>query len=146
MTKIKHFFTQTLGLSDTLFELFMYVVMGVFTTIINIVIFYVMENLLHVNYIISNVIAWIFSVLFAYLSNKKYVFAHEDNTYFINIKEMMSFFSFRFLSLGIDTVVLFVLVQWLNQQPLIAKIISNVVVLIANYLFSKFIIFKKPSN
>lgn len=146
MTKIKHFFTQTLGLSDTLFELFMYVVMGVFTTIINIVIFYVMENLLHVNYIISNVIAWIFSVLFAYLSNKKYVFAHEDNISFINIKEMMSFFSFRFLSLGIDTVVLFVLVQWLNQQPLIAKIISNVVVLIANYLFSKFIIFKKPSN
>lgn len=146
MTKLKHFFTQTLGLSDTLFELFMYVVMGVFTTIINIIIFYVMENLLHVNYIISNVIAWIFSVLFAYLSNKKYVFAHEDNTSFINIKEMMSFFSFRFLSLGIDTVVLFVLVQWLSQQPLIAKIISNVVVLIANYLFSKFIIFKKPSN
>ena len=146
MIKLKHFFTQTLGLSDTLFELFMYVVMGVFTTIINIVIFYIMENLLHVNYIISNVIAWVFSVLFAYLWNKKYVFAHEDNTSFINMKEMMSFFSFRFLSLGIDTVVLFVLVQWLNQQPLIAKIISNIVVLIANYLFSKFIIFKKPSN
>lgn len=146
MTKFKYFFTKTLGLSDTLFELFMYIVMGVFTTLINIVIFYIMENLLHINYIISNVIAWVFSVLFAYLSNKKYVFAHEENKSFINIKEMVSFFSFRLLSLGIDTIVLFLLIQWLNQQPMIAKIISNVVVLVANYVFSKFIIFKKPSS
>ncbi|RHH68698.1 MULTISPECIES: GtrA family protein [Vagococcus] len=146
MNKFKHFFTKTLGLSDTLFELFMYVVMGVMTTIINIVVFYLIEGVLQLNYIFANVVAWIFSVLFAYISNKKYVFAHEDNQETINVKEMMSFFSFRLLSLGIDTVVLFVLVKWLNQQPMIAKIISNVVVLIANYVFSKFIIFKKPSN
>lgn len=146
MNKLKHFFTKTLGLSDTLFELFMYVVMGVMTTIINIVVFYLIEGVLQLNYIFANIVAWIFSVLFAYISNKKYVFAHEDNQETINVKEVMSFFSFRLLSLGIDTVVLFVLVKWLHQQPMIAKIISNVVVLIANYVFSKFIIFKKPSN
>lgn len=146
MIKLKHFITETLGLSDTLFELFMYVVMGVFTTAINILSFYVFEKLLNINYMIANVLAWILSVLFAYFSNKKYVFANEDYDHGFNWKEMMSFFSFRFLSLGIDMVVLFVLVQWIHISPLIAKIISNVFVLIANYVFSKFIIFKKPSD
>ena len=55
-------------------EIIMYLVFGVLTTVVNIVVYFLSAELLHINYLISNALAWFLSVLFAYITNRKYVF------------------------------------------------------------------------
>lgn len=124
-------------------ELFLYLIFGGFTTIINIVAYFILARLLMINYQISTIIAWILSVLFAFITNKLFVFESKNNSKKEDLKEMISFFSFRILSLGLDMVCMYLMVQLIRMDDLIAKIIANVLVVIANYIFSKLFIFKK---
>ena len=64
-------------------EIIMYLVFGVLTTVVNIVVYYIFSNLLHMNYLFSNAMGWFLSVLFAYVTNRKYVFDSKNNQYFI---------------------------------------------------------------
>ena len=57
----------------------MYLVFGVLTTVVNIVVYFLSAELLHINYLISNALAWFLSVLFAYITNRKYVFDSKNN-------------------------------------------------------------------
>ena len=63
-------------------EIIMYLVFGVFTTVVNIVVYFLSAELLHINYLISNALAWFLSVLFAYITNRKYVFESNSSKYF----------------------------------------------------------------
>lgn len=121
-------------------EIILYLIFGVLTTIVNIASFYILVDILKINWIVSNVAAWILSVLFAYFTNKTYVFESKNSNI---IKEFISFIICRILSLGIDMVFMFILIDLLNVSNLISKIIVNIIVVIANYIFSKFLIFKK---
>ena len=87
----------------------------------------------------SNIIAWILSVLFAYVTNRRFVFSSKGDIK----KELLSFFSVRLLSLVIDTIIVYIGIDVLIFDPLVVKIASNIVVVIANYIFSKFLVFKK---
>ena len=120
-------------------EILLYLVFGVLTTLINIISFYLLSDILNINWMISNVAAWIISVLFAYFTNKKYVFESKNKNV---IKEFTSFVVCRVLSLGIDMAVMKLLIDVLSINKLFSKIVSNVIVVIANYIFSKFLIFK----
>ncbi|MDD3242007.1 MAG: GtrA family protein [Bacilli bacterium] len=122
-------------------EIVMYIIFGVLTTLVNIITFYVLD-LLGVNVYINNTIAWILSVLFAYLTNRKYVFnSDKGNKGFI--KEMGFFFLFRIFSYGIDMFTMFVMVDILNIGKLLSKVVDNVIVIIINYFTSKLFVFKK---
>ena len=92
---------------------------------------------------ISNIIAWILSVLFAYITNKLFVFESKNKSKTENLKEMVSFFGFRVLSLVFDMGCMFLLVDILRIGELISKVLSNILVIILNYIFSKLFIFKK---
>ena len=120
-------------------EILLYLVFGVLTTVINIISFFLLSDILKINWMISNVAAWIISVLFAYFTNKKYVFESKNKNV---IKEFTSFIVCRVLSLGIDMAVMKLLIDVLSINKLFSKIVSNVIVIIANYIFSKFLIFK----
>ena len=72
-------------------ELFWYVVFGTLTTIVNVVVYFALEYV-GVNYIISNIIAWFLSVLFAYVTNRIWVFESKSPDI---LKEMVLFFSGR---------------------------------------------------
>lgn len=124
-------------------EVILYLVFGVLTTLINIVTFYIMNDVFHVYYMTSNVIAWITSVLFAFITNKLFVFESRNKTKKENTYELVSFFGFRLLSLGIDMLCMYVLISLIHVNDLISKIIVNVIVVVLNYVFSKVIIFKK---
>ena len=121
-------------------EVIMYLIFGVLTTLVNIVSFYLLSDIIKLDWSISNVIAWIISVLFAYFTNKKYVF--ESDTKDV-LKEFTSFIICRIISLGIDMVVMYLFIDILNINNLISKVVANIIVVIANYIFSKFLIFKK---
>lgn len=120
-------------------EIIMYLIFGVLTTGINILTYTLLTNLVHMNWKIGNIIAWILSVLFAYITNKKYVFNSENKNI---LKELVSFFSVRLVSFILDMALMLLLIDLMSINNTISKIIVQVVVIIVNYLFSKLWVFK----
>lgn len=124
-------------------ELISYVFFGAITTFINIATYYVCFNLLAISNVPSNIIAWIFSVLFAFVTNKLWVFESKSWKLSVLIKEFSYFISVRLLTGFVDTSIMYVGVDLLNYDGLLVKILSNLIVLISNFIGSKYLIFKK---
>ena len=121
-------------------EIIMYLVFGVLTTVVNIVVYYIFSNLLHMNYLFSNAMAWFLSVLFAYVTNRKYVFDSKNNQI---IKEAISFFGSRLATGIMDMMLMWFLVNFNIVNDVVAKVVVNVIVVILNYILSKLVVFKK---
>lgn len=125
------------------YSIVMYLIMGGLTTFVNITIYWIADDRLSLDYRIATVIAWIFAVVFAYFVNKRYVFKSVTRNWNERFSEITSFFGFRFLSLFMDLGVMLLLVGILDLNGTVSKVLANVVVLAANYIFSKKFIFKK---
>ena len=130
-----------------------YLFWGVVTTIVNLATFQILSSGIHWNYEVATVIAWFVSVLVAYFTNKVWVFGSHYTTVSDFITELFRFFFYRALTLVIDIVITFVGISVLGyKDPLgqfIVKVIDNVIVVVANYIFSKWLIFnnnKKIEN
>ena len=117
----------------------MYVVFGTLTTIVNIVVYFTLEYI-GVNYIISNIIAWFLSVLFAYVTNRIWVFESKSPNI---MKEMVLFFSGRIFTGVLDTALLYLFVDILTLGNTFSKIAVEIIITILNYLLSKLIVFKE---
>ena len=129
-----------------------YLVFGALTTIVNIVVYTifaafllkgVQNDSLRVN--ISEIIAFIAGVIFAYVTNKLYVFDSKTNNYKELAKEIMSFFSCRIFTEIISILMMNVAV-WFSINDILMKVVSNIVVIILNFVFSKIWIFKGNKN
>lgn len=120
-------------------ELVFYVIFGILTTLVNILVYLFFTRLIGIDYIISNVFAWFFSVLFAYITNRIWVF--ESNNENI-LKEIILFFSGRLFSGVVDTALMFIFIDLLFISDSISKIIIQIIVVVLNYIISKFIVFK----
>ena len=126
-------------------EIINYLIFGVLTTIVSLVSYYLLTiNLLDVSKVLelqmANVLSWFISVLFAYITNRKFVFESNNSNL---VKEISSFFGSRVVTLFFDMVIMFVGVTLLKGNDKFIKIISQVVVIISNYLLSKLFVFKK---
>ena len=123
-------------------EIILYVLFGVLTTIVNLIAYYLFSNIININYLISNAIAWIISVVFAYITNKFFVF----NSSYINkdviIEEFIKFMNCRLISGLSEVVLLFLFVDLLLMNDIVAKLIIGVLVALINFIFSKVFIFK----
>lgn len=126
-------------------EIIMYLIFGVLTTLVNIVSFYIMDKC-NINLYVNNTIAWILSVLFAYITNKLFVFESKSLEPKVVIKEGLSFFGFRLISYFMDMFCIFIMVDIFSINKMISKIVGNVIVIIANYIFSKLFIFRKDTK
>ncbi len=138
-------------------ELILYVLFGVMTTLVNLATLKIFNMLLgDERYLISNVIAWFMSVIFAYITNKLFVFESRSWKFSVVGKEILSFFSARVFSFLIEEAGLFTLVDLLGLGEktvtvfsitiggiMISKVFLAVIVVILNYVFSKLVIFKK---
>lgn len=123
-------------------EVISYLIFGILTTLVNIVVYTFCKDVLQIQYLISNAIAWIVSVLFAYFTNRKYVFESHNS---LIINELVKFIGAR-VSTGImDMLLMWLFVDVLSMQSMISKIIVNVVVVILNYIFSKLFIFQEEA-
>ena len=120
-------------------EVFFYLVFGVLTTVVNIISFAILSRMFGIGTVVSNVIAWFLSVLFAYVTNRRWVFLSTGGNVF---REMLVFFSGRLCTGVLDTLVMFITVDFLGWNDLMMKIISNIIVIILNYIISKFFVFK----
>ena len=120
-------------------ELVLYVVFGAFTFFVNIAVYFLFEDVLGVNYLISNIIAWFFSVLFAYITNRIWVFESKSPDI---LKEMALFFGGRIFSGVVDTALMYLFIDVMMIGDSISKIVVQIIVIVLNYIFSKLIVFK----
>lgn len=127
-------------------EPILYVWFGGWTTVVNYVSYLLLSHLFDVNYLAATVIAWGLSVLFAYLTNRKWVFVSQANTPKGIAKEAVSFLGSRIFSGVCDTVLMYLCVTVMQLNGDICKLLINVLVIIINYLLSKLFVFRKKSE
>ncbi|MEQ8155605.1 MAG: GtrA family protein [Clostridiaceae bacterium] len=127
-------------------EKLLYLIFGVLTTLVNIATYWIFTKLLKFDYISASVIAWIIAVVFAYVTNKIYVFNSRNFNAMIIFKEAVSFFAFRALSLLVDLFTMFLLVEKIQINDIYAKVAANVIVIILNYFSSKLFVFKNKNT
>ena len=120
-----------------------YLFFGVCTTIVNYLIYIPCYNFLEMSATVSNMIAWVVAVAFAYLTNKPFVFKSHDWSKETVIPELTKFVSCRLASGAMETVILLVTVDLLGWNGNIWKLLTQVLVVILNYVFSKLIVFRK---
>lgn len=123
-------------------SILMYLFFGICTTVINIVTYWIFYIYLDFPNILSTIFSWIISVLFAYITNKLWVFESRSFDKKVLVREITTFFGARFISGVIDLGIMFVFVDILFSPAMVVKFISNVFVVIFNYIASKLVIFK----
>lgn len=124
-------------------QVFLYVVFGVLTTAVNVAVYYLCYNIAHIENVISVIIAWVLSVAFAYITNKLFVFESRSFEKSVFIPEVLSFVSCRTLTGILDVAIMYVAVDALSGNSLVWKVLSNIIVIILNFIASKILIFKK---
>lgn len=124
-------------------EVFTYLFFGVLTTAVNYLVYLPVYNLMALSAALSNAIAWVVAVAFAYLTNKPFVFKSHDWSSKTVIPELTKFVSCRIASGAAETLILLVTVDILHWNGNIWKIITSVLVIVMNYFASKLVVFRK---
>ena len=128
-------------------EIVNYLIIGVLTTVVSLVSFYLIRIFVFTNdsqfdIQFANIISWILAVLFAFVTNKKYVFDSKSTGY-QKFVEMIKFYVSRLTTLGVEMFVMWLLTSPLKVDDMISKIIVQFIIVILNYVFSKLFVFKK---
>ena len=125
-------------------EIINYVIFGGLTTVVNFITYFIVTKIFNIDEVISNGIAWFISVLFAYITHKIFVFESKKSKFREIVIEMTSFFLARILS-GVccDVGTFALMIKVFNINDVIAKIVTQIMVIIMNYILSKLVIFRK---
>ena len=128
-------------------EIINYIIVGGLTTVVSLLSFYIVRifiltNDSQIDIQIANIISWFLSVLFAFITNKKYVFKSNEKGK-EKLKEMIKFYLSRVTTLFIEMLTMWILTDLINIDDKIAKLIVQVILVILNYVFSKLFVFKK---
>ena len=123
-----------------------YAFFGVLTTLINILAYGLFYGHLSLSNTVSNILAWILAVAFAFVTNKVYVFESKDKSRSTLIREVASFLCARIVTGVLDLLIMFIAVNIYHEEALLFKIISNVIVIVCNYIFSKVFVFKRNQS
>ena len=138
MTAIKRTF---LFLQNQYQNIIPYAVFGVLTTLVNIVVYWFAAHLLALSVMCSTVLAWGIAVLFAYITNRKWVFHSQAKTSNEILREILSFFTCRIATGIVDLGCMFIFANLLRLDDIITKVGVNFLVIVLNYIASKFFIF-----
>lgn len=127
-------------------EILSYIFWGVATTVVNYVVYFSCTQLLQINYLTSNVLSWAAAVIFAFFTNKAFVFSANSWKLHVLFSEFWRFVSGRVLSGAVETLLLFVFVDLINLNDGLVKIAIGVVVVLLNYVLSKLLVFTKTKK
>ena len=123
-------------------EVLIYLVFGVLTTVVNYVIYLQVYNILGLSAALSNAIAWVGAVAFAYLTNKPFVFKSHDWSLKTVVPELTKFVGCRVASGAAETLILLVTVDIFHFNGNIWKLFTSVIVVVLNYIGSKLFVFR----
>jgi len=115
---------------------------GVLTTLVNVIIYYLLAEILLLSNVLSTAVAWFGAVLFAYVTNRKWVFISDATSVKDVILELVRFVIARLATGGLDVLIMWIGVDILGYHGVVMKVLANVVVVILNYVFSKVLIFR----
>ena len=124
-------------------DILTYLVFGVLTTVVNYAVYLPVYNFCGISAAVSNMIAWVVAVAFAFLTNKPFVFHSHDWSARTVLPELTKFVSCRIASGALETVILFLSVDCMNWNGNIWKLVTQVLVIIINYVGSKLLVFRK---
>ena len=122
-----------------------YGIFGVITTVINIAAYALCYKVLGIANVPSVIIAWTVAVIFAFVTNKLWVFESKSMDKKTVIAELIKFMCARLATGGLDLLIMYIGVDVMHGPDVILKATSNIIVIILNYVFSKLIVFKKKS-
>ena len=127
-------------------EVLLYLFFGGLAFIVSIVSFFLLIKYTAMNELVANVLSWIITVTFAYLTNRTWVFdaATENRKELLN--QIWKFFSGRIVTLVIEEAILLVFITWLGLNSMVVKIVAQVIVIVLNYVISKLFVFNKSSQ
>ena len=122
-----------------------YLFFGAATTLINLVVYYLCYEIMSVPNTSSVIIAWILAVLFAFLTNKPFVFRSHDWSMKVLLPEAGSFLSCRIGTGILELVLMYLTVDLLHWNGMLMKLLVNIIVIILNYVGSKLLVFRNKS-
>ena len=124
-------------------EIVLYALFGALTTASNILVYWFMARLVRTDTMVSAVVAWAVAVLFAYVTNRKWVFYSGASAKSGIAKELISFFACRLATGMVDWGLMLICVDFLLWNDMAVKIVANIIVIVLNYFFSKIVIFRE---
>ena len=124
-------------------EVLLYLFFGGLTFLISVVTYAYFTMMFGMNELIANIFSWIIAVLFAFVTNKIWVFQSKNDTILAFVREVVAFFAGRVATLVVEEVILFVFITMLQWNSLGVKIAAQVIVIVLNYVISKLLVFKK---
>lgn len=129
-------------------EVVNYLIVGVLTTLVSLLVYYgltltVLDPTRPVQLQAANVLSWVAAVVFAYFTNRRFVFESRSTNI---LKEAAAFFAARLATLLMDMALMFLLVTLLKMNDKPAKLLVQVVVIVANYVLSKFLVFARKKK
>lgn len=127
-------------------QLLLYLFFGGLTTLISIFVFTILHISFGINEHISNLFSWVFAVLFAFITNKGLVFNSKTTTFLDFILQMLKFYFGRLVTLGIEEIIIFIFITKLGFNSFAVKTTAQIVVIILNYIISKYFIFKNKKE
>lgn len=133
----------TLSNREHLYEVGSYLFFGVLTTAVNYVSYYAFTRWIGIGVTPATVWAWVLSVLFAFVTNKLWVFHSRTDGLATLVRELSAFTAARIFSGLLDVAIMWLFVEKLGYPDMWIKIADNIVVVVINYVFSKLWIFKK---
>ncbi len=120
-----------------------YLIFGFLAFVLNYALFFLFESILHLNYLIATVLSWVITVIFAYWTNRTFVFKSKNVSQGSLFKEFVSFIGARIATEFLEIGFMYLAVDILGMNSNIAKLIGQVLVIVSNYFLSKLWIFKK---
>lgn len=124
-------------------EIILYGIFGILTTLVNIAVFYILTHFILLEENLSNAIAIVLAVLFAYFTNRKLVFNSTASTVKEKLYEFGKFILGRAFTMIVELVGFFLMFNIMHIQELISKILISIIIIILNFFISKFFAFKE---
>lgn len=137
---------RLLGFIKKHWDVVIYLLFGIFVTITNYVVYLPLYNIVGLSATLSNGVAWVASVLVAFLTNKPFVFKSNDWSAKVVVPEILKFVGCRIGSGIAETAILFVTVDLLQWNGNVFKLLTSVLVVILNYIGSKLLVFKSEDQ
>lgn len=122
-------------------EVLLYLIFGGIAFALNIVLYFEFNKSLGLNELIANVICWIICVLFQFITNRIWVFESKNIINESIVKQLAAFLGGRIVTLILEEIILAIFITWLKYNSIIIKLIAQVIVIILNYLISKYFVF-----
>lgn len=140
---MKSLFRTCLNLYKKYEEGLNYLIFGFLAFVLNYVLYYVFESFFHMHYMAATAISWVLTVVFAYWTNRTFVFKSKNTGFAALVKEFISFVGARVATGVLELVLMYLMVDMAGINSYIAKFVCQVIVILANYFLSKLWIFKK---